>query len=122
MDDTQTPSAGTDPLTFPTGNEVYDSLMGSIEPELLSANIPHLDDPYIGESEADHAARYERYTAAFVKYDEAYANWEAQLNSTVTTYRRTALQTAEAESRAEDASALSMLEENLEQATPPAAV
>src|SRR3989344_1364855 len=92
------------------GTEVYDGLMANIEPELLSANIPHIDDAYVNESEQDRKVRYERYTAAFAKYDEAYALWEAQLNEAVTTYRRDALKSAEQESRSEDGNALAALE------------
>ena len=73
-DQTQTT---TQDIVFPSGTEVYDGLMVDIEPELLSANIPHLDEPYVGESEEDRKKRYDRYTEAFAKYDEAFAKWEA---------------------------------------------
>lgn len=99
-------------IQFPTGEEVYDSIMGGIEPELISVNIPHLDEQYANETEEEKSARYERYTQAFAKYDEAYAKWEAELNTLVTNYRHEALSSAEAQSKQEDAGALSQLEES----------
>lgn len=97
---------------FPSGEEVYDGLMAQIEPELLSANIPHLDEAYPSETEEEKKARYDRYSAAFVKYDEMYAEWEKNLNEIVTDYRKDALTSAETESKQEDASALAQLEQN----------
>lgn len=99
-------------LNFPTGEEVYDSIMGEIEPELLTANIPHLDEQYVNETEEDRAARYERYNTAYAAYDEAYAKWEADLNTLVTSYRHDALSSAEAQSKQDDETAMTQLEQS----------
>jgi|CXWL01.1.fsa_nt_gi transketolase len=115
MDDTQTvQTPATDDLVFPSGTEVYDSIMSGIDPELLSANIPTLDAAYADETEEEKKARYERYSVSFAKYDEEYAKWESKLNSAVSDYRKTALQSAEAESRSADTDVLSQLEKDLE--------
>lgn len=102
-----------EPLIFPTGQEVYDALMNSIEPELLSANLDHLDDAYASETEDARRARYERYAAAFAQYDEAFASWTEELNETVRTYRKTAFRSAEAESRTQEEETLSVLEQDI---------
>ncbi len=106
-----------DKLTFPTGAEVYDALMATIEPELMSANIPVLDDKYVGESEEEKAARYERYSRAFDAYDAAYDKWKNDMHVVVKDYKKTALKTAEAESRTKDASVLGNLESELSSAS-----
>jgi hypothetical protein len=103
-------------LTFPTGQEVYDALMAQIEPELVSANVAHLDEKYANESEADRKVRYERYTQAFMKYDEAYREWESALHAAVSTYRRDAFRSAETDSRTEETNALAQLERDMETA------
>ena len=86
-----------DDLVFPTGGEIYDTLMMQIEPELVSANIPLLDAEYVGESEADRALRYERYTRAYATYDKVFQQWQKNLSSSVQVYRREALHSAQDE-------------------------
>lgn len=119
MDDTQnTPetadtTASTD-LVFPTGADVYDSIMGNIEPDLLSSNIEKLDAQYEGETEEQRQARYDRYEQAYARYDEEYAIWEANLQQDVVAYRRAALQSAEAESRSEEQNVLAQLEQGFD--------
>lgn len=49
---------------------VYDTLMESIEPELMSDSIGKLDEKYEGEDEGDRAARMGRYHLAFMILDE----------------------------------------------------
>jgi len=112
--DTPTTATASTPLVFPTGTELYDSLMKSIEPELLSANVKHLDDAYMNESEEDRKKRYERYTQAYANYDKAYAAWEAGMQKNVQQYRKHAFRSAEAKSRIEEAAALKKIEEAIE--------
>lgn len=47
------------------GQELYDSVMAHIEPDLLSANIDTIDEKYADESDVDRAAREEGYQNAF---------------------------------------------------------
>lgn len=118
MDSTQTSATAAQPLVFPTGTELYDQIMGPIEPELLSANIPHLDEKYTEESEGDRKKRYERYTNAYAKYDEQYAKWEADMKNKVHLYRKSAFRSAEAKSRKEEIVLLQKIEEDIVTALP----
>lgn len=106
------------PLVFPTGDELYDQLMGSIEPELLTENIPHLDDKYTNESEDNRAKRYEHYTKSYEQYDEAFAAWHTNFHKKVTVYRREALRSAERESKTEEVPVLAQLEQDISSALP----
>lgn len=99
-----------EPLFFPTGAEVYDALMAGIEPDLVSTTIPTLDEKYAEETEEQKKSRYERYSAAFAAYDEAYAKWEQEMRGIVKDYRKNALQSAEADSRSADETMLTTLE------------
>jgi len=78
-----------------TGEQVYDSIMSGIEPELVLANLESLDEPYGGESEADRATRYERYGKAFSKYIQAYQAFMKNLGETIHVYKRAVLKAAE---------------------------
>lgn len=118
MDSTLKPETAAQPLVFPTGAELYDQIMGPIEPELLTANIPHLDEQYTDEPPEDRAKRYERYTKAYAKYDEAYAAWHASFHQEVTVYRRDALKSAEQESKSEEVGLLAQLEQDIESELP----
>lgn len=55
-----------------TGDELYDSIMAKIEPELLTANLPRIKDLTQNETPDQRRARAARYTAAFAAYDTAF--------------------------------------------------
>ncbi len=101
------PAAGE--LKIPSGTQVYDQIMATIESELVSANIPTLDVQYTGEAPEARTARYERYQAAFAKYDEAFKAWASELSQAVNTYRKHAIRSAEESSRAEESTAMDSL-------------
>lgn len=93
-----------------TPTEVYDSLMREIEPELLSTELPNLEKRYAKESADARKERYARYDRAFQKYDEGYATYVRGIEEETHNYRRAFLQSAEEESREEDATGLTKLE------------
>ena len=68
---------------YPSAQWLYDELMQWIEPDLCSASITHLDDPYPGESAEDRKARYERYTVAFFAFEDALLNFGERLQDDV---------------------------------------
>lgn len=49
--------------------QIYNSLMAEIEPDLVFERIAKLDEKYVGESAEQHAARLQRYEAAFEKLE-----------------------------------------------------
>lgn len=89
------------PPKIPTGRELYDAIMGHIEPELATDAAKTLDDKYKNETPEQRAARIRRYDLAFGRYEEAYSEYIATLDAQVTRYRRAAF--AHTESRDRDA-------------------
>lgn len=60
-------------MSFPTSvpvelltnpRKLYDFFMAHLEPELLTENLPHLDEPYAGETAEERAERYAYYIKA----------------------------------------------------------
>lgn len=86
-------------IKIPSGEEVYNGIMGRIDPDLLTTVIPTLEEKYKGESEAERTDRLERYKKAYEEYDKQYAAWEQELRMLVARARREALQTAEKKER-----------------------
>lgn len=95
---------------IPSGKEVYDSIMGNIEPELMTDNLGTLDEPYANESAEDRKTRYERYTQAFAEYRKQFTEWAGNLRQAVKTFRRSVITASETKSRADDEIAIAALE------------
>lgn len=100
-------------LQMPTGREVYDGLMSKINPELLTDNLPHLDEKYVDETPEQRKARYAKYQQDFAAYDEAYATWIAEVEALADKMCKEALETAEAESRTQEEAVLQDVESQM---------
>ncbi len=96
--------------SIPSGEELYNKLMAGIEPELLTQNLPTLEEKYKNESPEDAKARAAKYDKAFAEYEKQLAAYMSGMQRQVTTYKRTALQSAEAEDRTRDRATLQSLE------------
>lgn len=110
MTQTNPPTEGTPLFPLPTGDEIYDALMSKIDMELITVNIPTLDEKYKNESPADQVLRLKRYQTAYAEYDKAYAAWIQTLQGAVQTYRRHALRSAEERDRAGETQAMTELD------------
>ncbi|MFH0851160.1 MAG: hypothetical protein V1876_00220 [Candidatus Peregrinibacteria bacterium] len=80
---TQTPITQGDGTGYPSGQWLYDEIMQWIEPDLCSGSIAQLDDLYPGETAEDRAARYERYTIAFMAFEDALLNYQERVQDDV---------------------------------------
>ena len=87
------------PPKIQSGREIYDSIMGQIEPELVSSSIPLLRKKYANESQEDKAARRKRYNDAFAKYDEMYEAYIADLDARIHRYKHESMKSIEEYSR-----------------------
>lgn len=96
-------------MQLPTGEQVYDSIMCQIEPELLLSNLQNLDAPYLGESEQHRTERYERYGKAFAKYQGHYQAWIKSLKSAVNVYKKAVIKASEKVSASDDSAKLETL-------------
>lgn len=100
------------PPAIPSGAEVYDLIMGQIEPELTSEGIATLDAKYTNETAAEAKARVDRYNKAFEEYDKRFANYVTLLKEQVHSYKRISVGRAEERANREDQKELLGLEAN----------
>lgn len=98
------------PPAIMDGNEVYDMLMAEIEPDLVTANLPTLQEKYKDETPEQTKVRGERYKAAFIEYKKRYAEYAAKQEQEVRDYGRHLIGSVEQKSEARDADALGDLE------------
>lgn len=100
---------------IPTAEELYDSLMEKIEPDLTMKNLPILKEQYKAETTEEKKIRGKRYQEAFARYDRAYAAYMIDLHSKVTAYRRQAFNGAELEEREKEQQELLKIEDLLQE-------
>ena len=101
----------------PTGQELYDSIMGHIEPDLTTESLKTLAQKYEGETPEQTATRKRRYDLAFERYDQAYADYVETLHAQAHRYRRQSFDQAELKNREQEGSIL----DSLQQAISPSA-
>ncbi len=104
------------PPAIPTGRDLYDTIMGAIEPELTSDGMKMLDAKYKGETREQLSSRQARYDIAFAQYNKAYAEYIETLNTQANRYSKEAFAKAELDNRAQDEQSLSALSQAIFQA------
>ena len=90
--------------------QIYDMLMGDIEPDLLLANIPGLDEKYKGETDAEHKARMKKYKDAYEKFDVELAEFMGKVKQETRENKRNALKEKEQVSREEESDKIADIE------------
>lgn len=90
------------PPPIPGGRELYDTLMGAIEPELTTAGLATLAAKYADETRDQKAGRAKRYNAAFEEYAKRFDAYNADWLSQFSAFQRQALKTVEHMDRATD--------------------
>lgn len=98
---------------IPAGKDLYDEIMGKIEPELLGANVGRLKEKYKNETAAQSLERAKRYAAAFKAYDAAFAEYVTSLKRSIHDFAHTAAQSLENLDRDLDTSDLTDLEQQM---------
>lgn len=89
---------------------IYDAIMSAIEPELVSTEIPKLEEKYKNETPEEKSARAKHYNAAFAAYEKHYAHFIAGVGGEVRALKHEAMATTEAEERAKEEEEMSGLE------------
>jgi len=99
---------------LPSMEEIYNLLMGSIEPDLTTDMLPFLEEIYAGESAEEAEDRKRRYEEAFQefaeKFDKALAIWKEQ----ILRFKAKAFAMAQERVGKEDAQALSDIEHSFD--------
>ena len=104
------------PFSIPSGQEVFDSIMRKIEPDLTSDAVTTLDAKYVSESEADKKARMERYKKAFVTYQERYKAFQQKQQSDIRLVSRSMQKNVESKATEMDNSDIQNIESAMSQA------
>ena len=104
------------PPRLPTGQELYDAIMGHIDSDLTTANVQEMSKPQSGETPEQVEARKKRYTLAFERYEQAYEGYMATLHEQVTRYCVQARRQAEVNDRTQEAGILDQLSSSFLQA------
>ena len=91
-----------EPPKIPSGKEIYDAIMGQIEPELVSTVIPTLPEKYKNETEEEKQKRCDRYNKAFEDCYKRYALFIADLTQQVHRYQKQAMRSAEEWNRSQE--------------------
>ena len=105
------------PPKIPTGQEVFDAIMGHIEPELTSEGTKMLDERYKNETPEELDTRKKRYVLAYERYEQAYEGYIETLHAQVMRYRHESIVQVEVEDRMEDAKAIDVLSKGFLQFT-----
>ncbi len=98
-------------LQIPSGDELYNTLMSKIDPDLTTDQLPLLDQKYAGETPEQAQVRAQRYEKAFAEYDKQLAAYLAALEAKVHQYQSTARKSLEHEERTKEEQQLSGLEQ-----------
>jgi protoporphyrinogen oxidase len=98
-----------------TGNP-YDELMAQIEPELVTGNLANLQEAYKRETPEQAAARAERYSKAFVSFDEKFKESVSSWDQQIAQFQRMALASTEREDRAAESAQLDSIDDALRSA------
>lgn len=120
----RTTAAGTqggipNPLGLPTSStELYDSVMGAIDPELLSANIPTLGEFISHASLSEIKAKGKQYYASLQKCAEGLKGKKGEMEQQTVALFRFMQKTLEEMSTVSEAKMLERLEQSFSSAPP----
>lgn len=100
-------------IAGPSGDAIYDEIMGAIEPELKSSQIHGLAEKYKNEKPEEAELRKTRYNAAYVEYEKRLSAYLEQKKTEDAGRKRRAMSTIEKEDRQEEEEQMSSLESNI---------
>lgn len=116
MPDQSTPPGGQQagspiPVSFGmTGQEIYDGIMATIEPDLVTTARATLDAKYRGETPEQRKTRLDRYNTAFEEYERRYARFIEDLHAQSAAQLKRAREAFERSSRERESAQLSSIE------------
>lgn len=97
------------PPKIPTGQELFDAIMGHIEPELTTSGVLQLAMTYASETPEQKEARQKRYELAMERYEQAYEGYIATLHTQVQRYASASFAHVEHEDRRDEDGVLDTL-------------
>lgn len=92
------------------GQQVYDNIMGRIEPELTTTTVKTLKEKYKDETPEQAKERAKRYSAAFAEYDKQYQEYKLNLERSMHQFQRGLGTHFEQKSRNDESGQMSTIE------------
>lgn len=83
QDEHVAPAGGPPPEFFERKDWLYDTLMSHIEPDLMTENLPTLEEKYKDETPEQHKARMASYDRAFELFDKAFGEIRQRVDKDV---------------------------------------
>ncbi|MBT3835219.1 hypothetical protein HOF56_03130 [Candidatus Peribacteria bacterium] len=103
-----------DPPVIPSGQEIYDLLMGKIESDLLSKNLDGLEEKYKNETPEEKEERKNRYNKAFAQYHKELDEYLAGMNQKIVEYKRISIQSLENRNKEKEEVKLAEIEKQIQ--------
>ena len=95
--------------------EIYNLLMGQIEPDLTTDMLPVLDELYMDETNEEREKRGERYGAAFADFELAYDHFISSCVNFYTDLKKKAKALAQKATKEADTKDMNAIEDSLSQ-------
>ncbi len=99
---------------LPSGEQIYDKIMGGIDRELTSKNIAMLEEKYKNETPEQKKVRAQRYEKAYEEYEKRYALYQAGRASSMKRFKAQAMQSLESQERQTEESNMQSLESQMQ--------
>jgi len=100
-----------------SGDELYDSIMGSIEPDLLISNMPQVVLDMEHDTQEVKTERIERYNRAFAEYDRRLARHKQDWDTAYNDYKRASMESLTGFLNAADKDRMTDIERQLDDST-----
>lgn len=108
------------PPPLMSGDDLYASIMGAIEPDLLLVNMPTIALEMAQDTESAAAERIARYNAALAEYDRRLAEHRRSWDKAYAAYRRASMESLTGFLEAADREHMTDIESQLDSSSPAA--
>ena len=95
---------------IPSAEELYNTIMSEIEPELTTEGVKLLSEKYKNETTEEARTRKARYDKAYAEYDKQFAKHMDNINAKVKKYERASFAEMESEDRNQESVGLAEIE------------
>ncbi len=96
-----------------SGTDLYDTIMGKIEPDLLSHNLERTKNFVLTADLEERKEMATRYEAAFAEYDRQFAAYEKNWEKRFSAYKSQSMQSLEKKMKGGEQDRLSSIEKDM---------
>jgi hypothetical protein len=98
---------------LPSGKDVYNQIMATIEPDLLETSLEGLAEKYKDETREQKIARFTRYKSAFREYKRKFEAYALKVQAYLRTNKRVAMSSIEEQSHIHEEGVLNFIEKEI---------